>query len=352
MPGLLRQVTRQMSVMSNQPMEMRQLVDMRQKVYDVNLLHYDWMNQALGERRFITKSEVGSKVFVIDPPECPPLLAQLLSQKVDWTEQEGKESDRRMEEGSLDSHYLRAVMGESHLNTLLEEYSSKVLLNGYTVPLSHQRDYQDTLDRVMGLYQAFFHGHPLSSLEYFIHLRYLSCKHQKYRRFLKIKHDKDFKQEEKRLHSCVWTQENHRRINFHENFHVRDLRLYDDYRPFFRPVDYQAFPVFQELLRGLEKSKEQQGEVRQCQANNLFQFTREYVYSIELTSGLQLMPDHQMEYSLLHTHIWMLMERLRLLSASSESLPEYLYLATPQHTLRLRAHLLRIMQSHLHSCDV
>ncbi len=150
----------------------------------------------------------------------------------------------------------------------------------------------------------------------------------------------------------MWTQENQRRINFHENFHVKDLRLYDDYRPFFRPVDYQAFPLFQELVRGLEKGKDAKSEVRQCQANNLFQFTREYVYSIELTSVLQLMPDHQMEYALFHTHLWMLMERLRLLAPQTGSLPAHLHLSDSRETLRLRAQLLRLLQTHLHTCDV
>ncbi len=111
-----------MSIVSNQPMEMRQLADMREKVYDVNMLHYDWMNQAVGERRFTTKSEVSSKVFILDPPESPSLLAHLLSQQPSWADSLAvQESDRRAEEGQLFFHYLRAVFGEPHLNTLCQE---------------------------------------------------------------------------------------------------------------------------------------------------------------------------------------------------------------------------------------
>jgi hypothetical protein len=111
---------------------------MREKVYDVNLLHYDWLNQALGEKRFIRKGEIGSKMHIIEAPSCSPLEHHLSLQRVSWTDSfSSSEAERRIDEGYLDAHYFRDVFGEPHLNEVLVEYCSKVMLSGYTVPLVH-----------------------------------------------------------------------------------------------------------------------------------------------------------------------------------------------------------------------
>lgn len=96
--------------------------------------------------------------------------------------------ERRLNDFSLheavDTKYIMSICCEPYFKPMLDQYLSKVLVNGMTVPMKDFDAYQKIKIKVLNLYKIFFFGDPISLYEREIEKKYLAMKQEKWHKFM------------------------------------------------------------------------------------------------------------------------------------------------------------------------
>lgn len=85
---------------------------------------------------------------------------------------------------SIDTKYIMSICCEPYFKPMLDQYLSKVLVNGMVVPMKDLETYQKIKLKVVNLYKVFFFGDPISLYEREIEKKYLAMKQDKWHKFM------------------------------------------------------------------------------------------------------------------------------------------------------------------------
>lgn len=87
---------------------------------------------------------------------------------------------------AIDTKYIISICCEPYFKPMLDQYLSKVLVNGMVVEMKDYENYAAIKQRVLDLYKRFFFGDKISLYEREIEKKYLALKQAKWHKF-KIK---------------------------------------------------------------------------------------------------------------------------------------------------------------------
>jgi len=190
-------------------------------------------------------------------------------------------------------------------------------MNGQVVPMKKLEEYNTVVDKCRQVYMRFFYGDEMTEFEKDIETRYLITKQEKYLKYLATN---------KSQYKCGWTYTQQRRMELMRNYHSRDLKFYDDYRPIYEPLNleqkleniyitqkinddpWKRRIIFHLFEKGYyERSRKRATFVSQ----NLISRAIFYASSIEFTRVMDVPPDFHIEHSIVNLHIWLLIDRLK-----------------------------------------
>lgn len=306
------------TIYQNQHIRAIQSYNLKDYAYDNYITKYSTIVKAYLSKRWTKKKEVWPKAYIID--EAESMKSSLDQQELSFLKNLLPLSamTRQADMGQIDPQFVMSAWLEEDFKPFLDQVAKKTVMNGDQPPMEVSVKEKDNRNKLIELFRRFHFGDELTSFEETVEHLYLERKKDKFLKFHITQGQREF--------NVQYLESDARRTAGAENYILRNLEYYDDFKIIWRPIDqegYQANLLKKEELEGLNSlGKKLMGLLMTKDyglnlsryeewASQVFYRIYEYIKSVEFTHLMDLPPDYHIEYGLLNFHIWLIIRSIQ-----------------------------------------